>query len=341
MFSRCRRNRRHHSVGDYSHAGLLAARQGFIIFCVIEDLKLPVGLDGRAVRHVAGDVRVRAHRHAELEVNLVVRGTATYLLGERRYALTPGTLTWLFPGQEHILVDQSADHELWWAVFRPQLVARIATAPHIQPLVQDDPVEPYSRHLSTAYTRRLQTLFSEVRAAEPRDRALANTGLAYLLMVAWRAFLDSNDVVDSEDVHPGIRTVVRVLQTDPNAGDLAELARSAGLSATHLSRLFKAQIGISLSRYRIQQRLHRFLLGYGNGERTTALTAALAAGFGSYAQFYRVFRHETGRTPSTLRPKQVLGLGPSTQNVAPQPVTIEPPWCQNSSAPTSSDDRRC
>src|SRR5918995_1783331 len=75
---------------------------------MIDDLGVRAGLDGRVVRHTVGDVRPRAHRHAELELNLVVRGTATYLLGERRYALTPGTLTWLFPGQDHVLVDGSA-----------------------------------------------------------------------------------------------------------------------------------------------------------------------------------------------------------------------------------------
>jgi len=42
---------------------------------MLEDLELPAGLDGRVVRHVAGDGRVRAHRHAELEVNLAVSGT--------------------------------------------------------------------------------------------------------------------------------------------------------------------------------------------------------------------------------------------------------------------------
>ena len=43
------------------------------------------------------------------------------------------------------------------------------------------------------------------------------------------------------------------------------------------------------------------MLLYGGGRRTTALAAALEAGFGSYAQFYRVFREETGRSPSALR----------------------------------------
>jgi AraC-like DNA-binding protein len=266
-----------------------------------DDLGLPAGLDGRVVRHRAGDVRPRAHRHAELEVDLVVRGTASYLLGDRRYALTPGTLTWLFPGQDHVLVDESSDHELWWAVFRPALVARIATTRHARPLLEEDPVGQFSRRLDSGRVRRLGALFHEVQAAETVDDVLVNTGLAYLLSFAWRAFLDSDDVVEGVDLHPAVETVARMLQADPDAGDLAALARASGLSSSHLSRIFKEQTGVSISRFRNQQRLQRFLRLYGTGRRTTALAAALEAGFGSYAQFHRVFREQTGRSPSALR----------------------------------------
>ncbi len=253
------------------------------------------------VRHRVGDVRPRAHRHAELEVNLVVRGTASYLLGDRRYALTPGTLTWLFPGQDHVLVDESPDHELWWAVFRPALVAQIATTRQARPLLEEDPVGQFSRRLDSGRVRRLGALFHDVRAAESVDDVLVNTGLAYLLIFAWRAFLDSDDVVEGVDLHPAVETVARVLRADPDEGDLATLARAAGLSSSHLSRIFKEQTGVSISRFRNQQRLQRFLRLYGRGRRTTALAAALEAGFGSYAQFYRVFREQTGQSPSALR----------------------------------------
>jgi hypothetical protein len=75
----------------------------------------------------------------------------------------------------------------------------------------------------------------------------------------------------------------------------------SGVSPSHLSRLFKAQTGVSISRFRNQQRLQRFQLLYGHGRRTTALAAAVEAGFGSYAQLHRVFRELTGRSPSALR----------------------------------------
>jgi AraC-like DNA-binding protein len=278
---------------------VFAADIGQLSFrAMLDALELPIGLDGWVARHRAG-MPVRAHHHVELEVNLVVRGSATYLLGERRYQLGPGILTWLFPGQDHVLVDQSADHELHWAVFTPDLVRRMATTPAMRPLLDQDPPGQFARRLGTARARRLQILFDEITAAETRDKTLANAGLAYLLASAWQAYLDSDDIIAGTDVHPAVRAVAHLLRTNPQADDLTHLARTVGLSPGHLSRLFKAQTGISLSRYRNQQRLHRFQLAYGNGENTTALSTALAAGFGSYAQFYRVFRQETGRTPST------------------------------------------
>jgi AraC-like DNA-binding protein len=266
-----------------------------------EDLGLRPGVDGHVGPHLAADGPPRAHRHAELELNLVVRGAASYLLDERRYELTPGTLTWLFPGQDHVLVDESPDHELWWAVFRPGLVSRAATTTRARPLLERDPAGHYSRRLDPGRAAHLGALLRELRDAGSVDDALLNAGLGYLLLSAWRAFLESEDLVAGVDVHPAVETVARLLHADPEAGDLEALARTAGLSPSHLSRIFKAQTGVSITRFRNQRRLERFMTLYGHGRRTTALAAALDAGFGSYAQFYRVLRTETGRTPTTLR----------------------------------------
>ena len=228
----------------------------------------------------------------------MVRGRATYLLGDRRYELTPRTLTWLFPAQDHVLVDESPDHELWWVVFRPELVSRVAAA---TPLEERDPVGQFSRRLDSRRAERLDGLLRELRDAEQNDVALLNAGLPYLLLSAWRAFLDSEDLVAGVDVHPAVETVARTLRADPGAGNLDALARTAGLSPSHLSRTFKAQTGVSITRFRNQRRLERFMALYGDGRRTTALAASLEAGFGSYAQFHRVLRAETGQTPRNLR----------------------------------------
>jgi AraC-like DNA-binding protein len=285
---------------------------------MFEDLGLHGGIDGSVVRHTAGALRPLSHRHAELEVNLVVGGTASYLINDRRYDLTAGTLTWLFPDQEHLLVDESADHALWWAVFRPSVVARIARAPHARLLLDGDPVGRYSRRLDHQRVYRLAALFSDLHQNRTVDDTLFNAGLSYLLASAWRAFLDSGDVVGALEVHPAVDTVARLLQADPSAGDLTHLALTVGLSPSHLSRLFTTQMGLSVTRFRNQQRLDRFMRLYRHGRGTTALAAAHEAGFGSYAQFHRVFLRETGRNPSALRTAAV------DDQWTPAPTTASP-----------------
>jgi AraC-like DNA-binding protein len=95
--------------------------------------------------------------------------------------------------------------------------------------------------------------------------------------------------------HPLVRQTVRLLAKDPSLGG-KDLAGSLDISLSRLARVFKAEMGMSLVEYRNRLRLERFqvLLDAG-GENL--LAAALAAGFGSYAQFHRVFRALRGTTP--------------------------------------------
>jgi AraC-like DNA-binding protein len=68
-----------------------------------------------------------------------------------------------------------------------------------------------------------------------------------------------------------------------------EIAARLEVSPGRLARVFKSEMGLSLVEYRNRVRLDHFnsLL---EGGHTNLLEAALAAGFGSYAQFHRVFR---------------------------------------------------
>ena len=72
------------------------------------------------------------------------------------------------------------------------------------------------------------------------------------------------------------------------------------MSLGRLARVFKAEMGMSLVEYRNRLRLDRFTALLDTGHRNL-LEAALAAGFGSYAQFHRVFRALRHVTPSDYR----------------------------------------
>ena len=105
-----------------------------------ESLKLPPGCHGAIWNyHSSGINRRRAHRHIELELNLVTAGTARYLVGERRYDLSPGTLIWLFPEQDHLLLDESYDYSMWIAVISPKLLNRVCKNLTAKTLLSGDP----------------------------------------------------------------------------------------------------------------------------------------------------------------------------------------------------------
>jgi transcriptional regulator GlxA family with amidase domain len=86
------------------------------------------------------------------------------------------------------------------------------------------------------------------------------------------------------------------LSVDPSLG-LVSLARAVGASPPHLSRVFRDEVGVSVSRYRRQLRLRRALEGLGDD----LARVAAGAGFADHAHLSREARTLLGRTPSQLR----------------------------------------
>jgi AraC-like DNA-binding protein len=84
-----------------------------------------------------------------------------------------------------------------------------------------------------------------------------------------------------------VSAVVQELGQAPSLSGAA-LARKHGVSVSRLARAFKAEMGMSIIEHRNRLRLRSFFRLVEAGR--DLLPAALEAGFGSYAQFHRVFR---------------------------------------------------
>jgi AraC-like DNA-binding protein len=101
-----------------------------------------------------------------------------------------------------------------------------------------------------------------------------------------------------------------VLTAVPEPLTLGDLARLVGASPYHLSRVFQAETGLSLTRFRNRLRLRRALERLAAGESSLASVAA-DLGFADHAHFCRTVRKQLGRTPAQLR--SLLDAGePST-----------------------------
>jgi hypothetical protein len=66
---------------DISYVSQMYRRSEGVLNAKKEQLDLPAGREGKVVYHEYQGVALSPHRHEQLEVNLVVRGSATYLLG--------------------------------------------------------------------------------------------------------------------------------------------------------------------------------------------------------------------------------------------------------------------
>lgn len=289
---------------------------------MLEDLKLRKGYDGflYLVESARNPPKLSSHHHRELEINLVLRGSLTYVVAGSRFTFVPRTMLWLYPEQEHQLVDMSTDAQAYVAVFRSSLVARSARMPLYDGLrrrgerpdaVRHTVLEPTSFDL---LRRTMDTLMVGAPDADLLNREAGfgarsgfsfehedpfglNAGLQHLLLLCWRLQRTQRASAGAVLLHPVVRRALNILGQEDWNEDMSRLAELCGVSESHLSRLFHRQLGVPLSRYRNSLRLSRFWQEYRRAETTTLAEAVYAAGFGSYSQFHKVFTQAYGRGP--------------------------------------------
>jgi AraC-like DNA-binding protein len=94
--------------------------------------------------------------------------------------------------------------------------------------------------------------------------------------------------------------IAGMLLRDPgDARTLAELGQAAGASERTLSRLFRAETGMSFPQWRAQLRLHAALIALTEGATVTAV--AHRCGYATPSAFIASFRRAFGDTPGTYR----------------------------------------
>jgi AraC-like DNA-binding protein len=244
-------------------------------------------------------------------------------MGNQRYTFPAGTLLWLFPEQEHQLVDRSRAAQHYVAVFKPAFIRRVCKTRAYQPL-NNMPGEP----AGILHSMLNRQSFHSVRSAmdsvmegsldrdllnreagfgvdsdfcyEHTDPDGLNAGLHYLLLLCWRLQGRHPAGEGAVELHPAVRRAIRLLSEGQYAHSLRMLAARCKISDAHLSRLFHKQIGVPLNHYRNSLRMARFWEELKSSPGANFTEAAYAAGFGSYSQFYSLFVEAYGQGPREL-----------------------------------------
>jgi len=289
---------------------------------MLADLKLGRQYDGflylaESARNVP---KLESHHHAELELNLVVRGWVTYVVGGRRFTFRSRTLFWLFPEQEHQLVARSDDAQYYVAVFKPSLISRACRTPAYEELKRGnhDHSSVLNTHLRPdtfdLIRKTMDSLMEGALDADVLNREAGygwlssfsfehgdpdglNAGLRHLLLLCWRSRTAGKGRGNALALHRAVHRALELMSDGGVEFSLSQLARACGTSDAYLSRTFRRQIGVPLSHYRNSLRLSRFWEEFRGPEQKTVAEAVYAAGFGSYAQFYKVFTQAYGQGP--------------------------------------------
>ncbi len=290
---------------------------------MLEDLKIAPNYDG--FLFLAETIRnppflFRSHRHAELELNLVTEGEISYIFDGKRYRFGKRTLLWLFPSQEHQLVDRTSDSSYYIAVFTPKMIKNTCQGKRYEALKSEEisesgilhtELEPSTFDLvrksmdamvvdglgADVLNKEAGFGLSEKFSFSHQDPDWLNASLRHLLLLCWRNQQGRPMSTQEVSLHPSIRKSIELMNDPLQPDDLSFLAQQCNLSESYLSRMFHKQVGVNLSRYRNSIRLSMFWECYNQPHTQTILEAIYEAGFGSYPQFYRVFCEAYGKGP--------------------------------------------
>ena len=260
-----------------------------------------------------------AHRHLDLEINYVLSGTMTYLVGGRIVTLPQDCLCLLWGGVPHQTVRSPQSTEVIWVTIPLTVVLRWGLPDRlIRPLltsglVTDAAPRPGDLDLLHQWLGDLPGPGGLGTTASKADPAAIEIVLLEIEARLRRFAQGLSHVSSAESVTPahpaahvdhGLAAVEAMAQFISRnfaaAIGVTEIAQEAHLHPNYAMTLFRRHTGMTLSQYLTLQRVaHAQRRLATSGDSIPAI--ALDSGFGSVSRFYEAFRQQTGNSPRRFR----------------------------------------
>lgn len=219
----------------------------------------------------------------------VLEGEGEMTIGDVGHAIGAGFSICFTPGSRrvHARHDPARPLKVFYCHFDVQSPAGIAvTRPPIP--------EPFLVNLDELRRSTLQELTACLDSG--RDPALRENLLWQLLLRSERPSPGSASSPDER-----VRVLVRQIREAPGtAHTVDKLARQAGLSAGHFTRVFRAMTGESPIQYILSRRIERACY-YLRETRLPIQQIATATGYADVYFFSRQFKERMGMSPSRFR----------------------------------------
>lgn len=231
-----------------------------------------------------------------------------YLIDGQIVHMRPGVLLFAYAGQAHVLLSETRDFDMWVFLVADVLLpegSRGASLPPLYVAEADGRLGP--RLLSPKAREELAGLADNI--ATDNDPERQELGIAWWLGRAWHHWLNSGTGA-SKHVHPALDRAVLAIKEDPTQS-LEQVAQLVDISSDRLGDLFRKEMDEGFVAFRNRTRLARLDGAIESDPGINLLGAALDAGFGSYPQFYRVFRELRGVSPYAYYKKGEIETEPA------------------------------
>lgn len=236
----------------------------------------------------------------DFDLWFVWAGRGMMRLEDAEIALQPGSCVWMRPGRRY-----EADQDLAAPLGVNYLHFTLLEAEQDLPLSDFAPPFEVLQVRQVAFVDAVMRRIVEL-AGEPSPAAAEAAGV---LMEGLLLELVREHAAAAEHPEPGTerhhrevvqRLAARIRESPAQAPGVAELAKQAGYSVDHFSRIFLKTTGLRPQDYVIQARIERARQLLAESDLTIGMVAEVL-GFQDIFYFSRQFRQKTGRTPTEFR----------------------------------------
>lgn len=245
------------------------------------------------------------HRHNELELNFVTRGSATYFFGGRRIVLPAGSLMVFWAIAPHQLVDATPDNVMHWLTLPLSWFLHVRWPEPFRRAVLNGALvlDPAARLDEDRQFKQWQTDLAR-NAPEDREVVLLEAEARLKRLAARTRLADGLKKQRPSASHQQLGHAERMASfvadhcQDPLS--VQEVAAHVNLHPNYAMGVFRKAFGTTIIEYLTALRIAQAQQTLVNTERTIS-EIALDSGFGSVSQFYVAFTRLCGRSPRAYR----------------------------------------
>ena len=253
---------------------------------------------------IAGVEHTSYHWHPELEVIFLIKGTLNVIDDGTEYNMNAGDI---------ILINSKSIHSTYSDTVNLALILQFS--PKVFQTDYSDSTFYFNLNSTAEESRRPKDLnkLQAILATLGREVFKKSDGFQYYInscfyqLIGYLFRYTRYDTINKSGSKARevdlerIEKVIRYIEMNyKNEISLSDIAEEMNLSISQLTRFFKDKMGVSCIDYLHHVRINQAKLLL-NDPRHTVLFVSEECGFSSVVSFYRVFRTETGMTPTEYR----------------------------------------